>query len=124
MSGTDNLSATIKVTQKGETPPSPALTVGTSSLSFEAEQGQSEFTIESNISWTIEAPGWCALSKSSGTGNATITVSVGENPSYEERSGNIVVSGPDGLSATIKVSQKGKGYSGIPENGDNNPPSI
>ena len=123
VSGTDNLSTTIKVTQKGKTPPPPTLTVGTSSLSFEAEQGQLEFTIESNTSWMIEAPGWCTLSKSSGTGDATITVSVGENPSYEERSGNIVVSGPDGLSATIKVSQKGKDSSGVPGPGDNEPPT-
>ena len=123
VSGTDGLSATIKVTQKGKTPPPPTLTVGTNSLAFEAEQGQLEFTIESNTSWTIEAPGWCTLSKTSGTGDATITVSVGDNPSTDERSGNIVVSGPDGLSATIKVTQKGKDSSGVPGPGDNEPPT-
>ena len=125
VSGPEGLSATIKVTQAGKPqPPAPTLAVNATALTFESVQGQQSFTIESNANWTITAPDWCSLSATSGTGNATITVAVGENASQEERSGSIVVSGPDGLSATIEVTQAGKPYSGIPGSGDNEPPGM
>lgn len=49
-----------------------------------------ENTIQLNIytdkfHWNADAPSWCSLSKTSGTGNDTITITVSENTSLDER---------------------------------------
>lgn len=114
----------VTVTQKAasDTPMQKSLSVNTTSLEFEKDGGNQSFTITSNTSWTISCPEWCTLSKTSGSGNATITVTVSKNEKTEKREGKIVVSGEGVNAATINVSQKA-GTSTGPNPGDNLPPS-
>lgn len=105
VSGEGVSSVTISVSQKGK---DITLSVNVNSLSFEAKEETKSFTISSNTSWTISKPDWCTLSASSGNGNAVVVVTASENPSKEQRSGQIVVSGEGVSSVTISVSQKGK----------------
>ena len=122
---------TVTVTQKAsgssdnpDTPTEKTLSANASSLSYENTGGNQSFIITSNTSWSISCPSWCTLSTSSGTGNATITVTVGENPTKEQRSGQIVISGDGVNDVTINVSQKaGETASSEPNPGDNLPPS-
>ena len=102
-----------------------SLSVNVSSLSFEAKGESKTFTISSNTSWTITKPDWCAISETSGTGNASITVTVAENPNQEQRTGQIVISGENVVDATIAMSQKAKEADDNQEPGkdDNLPPS-
>ena len=83
------------------------------------------FTISSNTNWTISKPEWCAVSVSSGTGNGDVVVIATENPSKEQRNGQIVVSGEGVSPVSISVSQEGKDTSNSQEPGadDNLPPS-
>ena len=48
-------------------------------LVFDNTGGTDTFTITTNESWTITVPSWVTLSQYSGSGNATITVSIGQN---------------------------------------------
>nr|WP_319572376.1 BACON domain-containing protein [uncultured Draconibacterium sp.] len=60
--------------------PDPYFSVSPSFLGFMAYGGTQSFTIESNTDWTItQSPTWVTLSKTSGSGNATIVVTC---PSY------------------------------------------
>ena len=114
----------ITVTQKAasDTPVQKSLSVNTTSLEFEKDGGNQSFTITSNTSWTISCPEWCTLSKPSGSGNATITVTVGKNEKTEKREGKIVVSGEGVNASNINISQKASTSTG-PNPGDNLPPS-
>lgn len=117
----------VVITQgKGsEEPVVKTLSSNTTSLSFEAKEESKTFTISSNTSWTISKPDWCTLSSSSGNGNADVVVSASENPSKEQRSGQIVISGEGVDPVSIIVSQKGKDTTNSeePGAGDNLPPS-
>lgn len=101
------------------------LTTNTTSLSFEAKEESKSFRISSNTSWTISKPDWCTISASYGNDNAEIVVTVAENPSKNQRSGQIVISGEGVSSVTISISQKGKDVTNSqePGAGDNLPPS-
>lgn len=120
-------SKSVVVTQgKGsEDPVVRTLSSNTTSLSFEAKEESKTFTISSNTNWMISKPDWCIVSVSSGNGNADVVVTVAENPSKEQRSGQIVISGEGVSSVTIGVSQKGKDTTNSQEPGadDNLPPS-
>lgn len=106
-------------------PVKKTLSTDLTTLSFEAEGGTSSFAITSNTSWSITKPEWCSLSESSGTGNATISVTANENPNTEQRSGQIVISGDGANSVTITITQKEKvaNVSNPPGEDDNTPPS-
>lgn len=114
----------VTVTQRAatDTPVQKSLSINTTSLEFEKDGGNQSFTITSNTSWTISCPEWCTLSKPSGSGNATITVTVGKNEKTEKREGKIVVSGEGVNAANINISQKASTSTG-PNPGDNLPPS-
>ena len=116
----------VVVTQaKGtEDPIAKTLSTNTTSLSFNASGESKSFTISSNTSWRVSKPEWCALSKSSGTGNDDITVTAVENPNKEQRTGQIIVSGEGVSSVTITITQDAKDstHSGEPGIGDNQPP--
>lgn len=114
----------VTVTQRksSDTPVQKSLSVNTTSLEFEKDGGTQNITITSNTSWTITCPDWCTLSKTSGSDNATITVTVGKNEKTERREGQIVVSGEGVNKATVNVSQKA-GSNSSPNPGDNLPPS-
>lgn len=114
----------VTVTQRAatDTPVQKSLSVNTTSLEFEKDGGSQNITITSNTSWTITCPEWCTISKTSGSDNATITVTVGKNEKTEKRDSQIVISGDGVNAATINVSQKA-GTSSGPNSGDNLPPS-
>lgn len=127
ISGGDAQTVKVTVTQAkySEDPIVKTLTTNTTSLSFEAKEESKSFTINSNTSWTISKPEWCAVSASSGNGNADIVVTAADNPNKEQRTGQIVISGEGVSSVTISVSQKGKDTTNSQEPGpnDNQPPS-
>lgn len=104
-------SVVVSQSKGSEDPIVKTLSTNLSSLSFEAKEGSKTFTISSNTNWTISKPDWCTLSSSSGNGNADIVVTASDNPSKEQRSGQIVISGEGLSSVTISVSQKGKDIS-------------
>ncbi len=71
--------------------PGPYFSVSPSLLRFMAHGGMQSFTIESNTDWIVtQSPTWVTLSKTSGSGNATIVVTC---PSYSssKRSDVIVI---------------------------------
>nr|WP_320022249.1 BACON domain-containing protein [uncultured Draconibacterium sp.] len=70
--------------------PNPYFSVSPSIMRFGAYGGTQSFTIESNTDWTVtHSPGWVTLSKTSGSGNATIVVTC---PSYSSpRSDGITI---------------------------------
>jgi formylglycine-generating enzyme required for sulfatase activity len=106
------ISRTVSVTQTGTT---PELTVSTTSLSFEKAGEQKQFTISSNISWTVSssASSWLTVNPSSGNNSGTINVTASSNSS-SSRSATITVSG-SGITRTINASQAGTTLAYEPE---------
>ena len=99
-----SLSGSVAITQEAR----DVVTVMVSPTTISAPVcgGTYSFNIISNGDWTITYPEWVSLSQSAGTGNATITVVLGNNQTVEDLLGNIVVSTIDN-SATVQVSQEG-----------------
>ena len=117
---------TVVVSQpKGtDEPVAKTLSANTSSLSFEAKGEQKSFAISSNTNWEISKPEWCTLSVTSGTGDATISVTATENKEREQRTGNIVITGEGVSPITISLSQKAReAGNSEPGPGDNTPPT-
>lgn len=106
-------SRSVMVTQSigSENPVTKTLSTNLSTISFEANKESKTFSISSNTNWTISKPDWCTMSMSSGSGNADIVVTASENPSKDQRSSQIIVSGEGVNSVTVIVSQKGKDIS-------------
>lgn len=98
------------------------MSVNKESIQFDKKGGTQTFIISSNVSWSISCPEWCSLSVSSGSGNATISVSVNENPITEQRSGQILIKG-DGVDAIIINVSQDSGDAHQPGSDDNLPPS-
>jgi hypothetical protein len=116
----------VTVTQRKatDTPVQYSLTVNKNSLEFEKDGGNQSFVITSNTNWTITCPDWCTLSKKSGNGNATITVTATKNDKAEQRSGQIVISGDGVNDVKVNVTQKpADNTPNGPDPGDNLPPS-
>ncbi|MGE0076220.1 MAG: MBG domain-containing protein [Bacteroidales bacterium] len=84
-----------------------SLTVSTAELTIGAAANSTvDFTITSNVSWTISsAEGWLSISSTSGTGDATITLSAEANPNTAERTAAVTVAGDGVESKTILVTQ-------------------
>lgn len=125
-----NLTRRVTVTQArpSDAPDDPieySMSVSKSALSFESSGGTQTFTISSNTNWVISAPNWCSVSPMTGSGNASISVTVGEASNGQQRNGQITVSGTGVVSMGISVSQKAKGSDDgqTPGAGDNLPPS-
>lgn len=117
---------TVVVSQpKGtDEPVAKTLSANTSSLSFEAKGEQKSFAISSNTNWEISKPEWCTLSVTSGTGDATISVTATENKEREQRTGNIVITGEGVSPITITLTQKAReAGNSEPGPGDNTPPT-
>ena len=83
------------------------LTVSPEALSFEAEDASVKLVyVTTEKDWTATpSAGWIRMEKTSGTGKATLAVSVEANPG-EDRTGSITVKGSN--TVTVSVSQKGK----------------
>lgn len=102
---TNTLSRTFSVNQEGI----PAqLTLSRSSFSTDSDPDSFSFSISSNISWNVSKnQSWISISKTSGSGNDTVSVSISENTSSDDRNGSVTVSG-GGVTRTISIDQAGK----------------
>ena len=82
-------------------------------LNFPSSASSATIELEASQEWTASflndrAAGWCSVSKlSGGKGVASITVSVKENPDYDDRSSSILFESGN-LKRTIIVTQKQK----------------
>jgi hypothetical protein len=86
------------------------LNVSSSSLNYTSTGGMQSTNITSNVNWTATtSANWITISQASGTGNATLNISLGN--SEENRSGTVSISG-GGVTRVVNISQTG------------NPPSI
>jgi hypothetical protein len=97
----------IPVKQKGI-----YIEVDKSILSFDASGGDQTITISSNTSWIItDCPSWVKLSKTSGSGNATVTITVSDNPNASTRNATISVT-QEGMTigSSIYLEQNGKSF--------------
>ena len=95
------LSYRINVIQSGV-----QLDLGKQTMSFTNAKGSDTFTIKSNSSWTVtsDKPSWCTVDQSSGSGNATIKVSVTANTTESSRDAIITVKAGN-VSRQVKVTQ-------------------
>ena len=103
IAGTNSLEVPVK--QEGI-----ILNVSSQDLEYSSFGGTLSLNITSNDSWTVTSvPDWVSLDKKSGTGNATMNVSVDENNSTEPLSGNLVIANSEGLiSKTISINVAAK----------------
>ena len=84
----------------------PFLTVGPQTLSFEGEASAQTAVLKSNVAWTATSNNdWFVISPMSGTGDATVKVTVIQNDGMD-RSGVVTFSG-NGVFATLTVNQTG-----------------
>ena len=102
-----------------------SLNVTPLSIEFESVSDAKPITITSNTNWTINAPAWCKLSASTGSGNGVITVTASDNPDTQQRTGQIIVSGDGVSSVSIQILQKAteKNSPKEPGKNDNQPPA-
>ena len=86
---------------------------GDLSIDFSSDAGSATIQLEASKTWTASfvndrAKDWCKLSLESGKrGTANITVSVSQNPDYDQRSASIIFQCDD-VKRTIVVTQKQK----------------
>lgn len=86
------------------------LNVSTSSLNYTSTGGMQSTNISSNVSWSATpSDSWITVSQASGTGDATLNISIGN--SEENRSGTVSISG-SGTTRVVNIVQTG------------NPPTI
>lgn len=85
-----------------------------SSQQFDLNGGSAIITInaDTGLSWTISGESWMTLTRTGGTGNATVTLTIPSTSST--RSGNIVVSGSNGSAYTWTITQSVSSVSIIP----------
>ena len=95
----------IDVSQGGQTPASPEISLDNNSLEFSAESGSKAFNIKSNTSWTVSSnQTWCSVSPTSGKNNGSVTVKVSENTQTSARTATVTVKSEIGI-LTVKVTQ-------------------
>jgi endoglucanase Acf2 len=90
----------------------PTLNVSANSLTVTMmDNSTNTFSITSNINWTASSnQDWLTVSKSSGFGGSSITVTAQENTSTSSRSANVTVSGSGVSDQIIIVTQDAGGY--------------
>ncbi|MFZ4569410.1 MAG: YHYH protein [Bacteroidota bacterium] len=90
------------------TPSANTLSVNPNTLSLpSAASNYISFSISSNVNWTVSSnQTWLSLNKTSGNGNATITVIASENMSKTPRNASVKVSSPGLADQLITVTQK------------------
>ncbi len=86
------------------------LTVSTLPV-FPATASSAEVNVTANTGWTAEVnDSWISIDANSGTGGATVTVTVTDNPETEDRVGTITFTqdpGGDDIIRTLSVTQEG-----------------
>jgi len=101
----------IAVTQEAAQPaPQPSLEVSPASLSFEAEGGTLELTVEAkDVAWKAASEtAWLTLTGGSGSGNAAVQVKADPNTSATPLTATIVFTGEGVDPVSIAVTQKAK----------------
>lgn len=86
-----------------------SLNVSKPELAFTSAVKTQTFTVTTNQEWTATYPEWLGCSPSSGTGNATVTVTAEDNPGAE-RTGILKITG-GGKEKAINVTQEGVDFS-------------
>lgn len=95
----------IDVSQGGQTPASPEISLDLNNMEFSAESGSRSFNIKSNTSWTVSSDQtWCSVSPSSGKNSGSVTVKVEENTQTSARTATVTVKSEIGI-LTVKVTQ-------------------
>ena len=83
----------------------PTINISTTAVTF---SDNATVNVESNVPWTVTSDQpWLTVSPTSGTGNATLTLTGSDNNSVSQRSGNIIISSSYNVSKTVAVNQKG-----------------
>lgn len=85
------------------------MTIDNQSFEFDSKGGSHTIELSTNDEWTAEIEhnvSWLKLSKSSGTGNAVITLTAEDNASVNTRSTAVVINTKYSQSIRILVSQK------------------
>lgn len=115
--GADSRSATFKFTcqdksaelQVNQARKVFTLTVQPTSIGFLSAVGTRQIQITCNGDWTVSGlPEWCSLSPSSGTGDATVSLTVSNNGD-SQRSAQLVFACHD-KTANVAVNQSGGGW--------------
>lgn len=101
---------TFNFTSSFEFKEPPYLNISSTSLTADAIGQNLTFDITSNAGWTVSGEDWMTFSPASGTGNATVTVTVAANNSASTRNGNARITLEDGSVKTIEVSQEPMTY--------------
>ena len=95
----------IDVSQGGQTPASPEISLDMNNMEFSAESGSKAFNIKSNTSWTVSSnQTWCSVSPTSGKNSGGVTVKVSENTQTSARTATVTVKSEIGI-LTVKVTQ-------------------
>lgn len=95
---------TVTVSQEGA---APYMSVTPPVQNVPALQGNTEFQVASNTTWTVESnAAWCTVT-SPGSGSDTITAVYDENPYAAMRTAVITVTGAGVGAQTVTVSQEG-----------------
>ena len=95
----------IDVTQGGQTPASPEISLDMNNMEFSSESGSKAFNIKSNTSWTVSSnQTWCSVSPASGKNSGGVTVKVSENTQTSARTATVTVKSEIGI-LTVKVTQ-------------------
>lgn len=95
----------IDVSQGGQTPASPEISLDMNSMEFSSESGSKAFNIKSNTSWTVSSnQTWCSVSPTSGKNSGGVTVKVSENTQTSARTATVTVKSEIGI-LTVKVTQ-------------------
>ena len=95
---------TINVTQSGAT---AILSLDMNTLAFASGSGSENFKITSNTSWTVVSDqSWCTVSKTSGSGDSSIRVSVTENTFTNSRKATVTVES-ETITRSLAVTQSG-----------------
>ena len=95
----------IDVSQGGQTPASPEISLDMNNMEFSAESGSKAFNIKSNTSWTVSSDQtWCSVSPSSGKNSGSVAVKVSENTQTSARTAAVTVKSEIGI-LTVKVTQ-------------------
>lgn len=97
--------ATCKVVVKGP----PSISVSVSAMTFLSNGGTKELTVSCRGDWTLSGyPSWCVPSMTSGTGDATIVLTVSKN-TEQQRSAQLSFS-CSGEVVSVLITQTGEGW--------------
>ncbi len=87
----------------------PELTVSPDNIHFSSNGGTQTVNVSSNTGWHVASSDWIGVNPSSGTGNASVSITVGANTSTTERSGTVIFETNDqSLSVSVSVTQDGQ----------------